>query len=93
MRLAVVRAGKALAAEAALEWLLARVAQAVAAQVAALGEGPRTQATLEWPLGSMVPQACPQKHPPLRLLAATAVAAGAVRIHGDIRHSPSTDSI
>lgn len=93
MRLAVVGAHKALAAEAALERLLARVAQAVAVQVAALGEGPRTQAALEWPLSSMVPQTRAQKHPPLRILVATTVAASDAWIHGDICHSSGTDSI
>lgn len=71
VRPAVVGAGKALATEAALEWELARVAQVVALQVAALGEGPRAHATLVRTLGIVVPQA----RSPLRLPAATACAA------------------
>lgn len=56
VRPAVVGAGKALATEVALEWELARVAQTVALQVAALGEGPRAHAALVRAVSIMVPQ-------------------------------------
>lgn len=63
---AVVGAGEALGAEAALEGLLARVAEAVPVQVAALGEGARTEPALERPFfGRRVAQARPQQRAPL----------------------------
>lgn len=85
---AVVGAGKALATKVALEWELARVAQAVALQVAALGEGPRAHAALVWPVGIMVPQARSPFH-----RAATTVHVAAGKICAAVHQRPRADFV